>query len=171
MQASENLLKWAMRFYPPLFFQRVWVQRFHKDFRGVDVKINRSLLNKNYNSSIFGGTIFSATDPFYAILFDQIFQRKGYTNLVWLKSAEIQYIKPAKRNLFFTIKVSEEEIIQAEEHLLQEGKYVASFDIELFDANGILYVKVKNEVYIRNLNFNRNNSTKPPPSLQQTKDN
>ena len=160
-----------MRFYPPLFFQRIWVQRFHKDFRGVDIKINRSLLNKNYNSSIFGGTIFSATDPFYAVLFDQIFQRKGYTNLVWLKSAEIQYIKPAKRNLFFTIKVSEEEIIQAEEHLLQEGKYVASFDIELFDTDGILYVKVKNEVYIRNLNFNRNDSNKTPPSLQQTKDN
>lgn len=155
-----------MRFYPPLFFQRIWVQRFHKDFRGVDVKINRSLLNKNYNSSIFGGTIFSATDPFYAILFDQIFQRKGYTNLVWLKSAEIQYIKPAKKNLLFTIKLSEEEIIQAEKHLIQEGKYVASFNIELFDTDGMLYVKVKNEVYIRNLNFNRNNPNKTPPSLQ-----
>lgn len=155
-----------MRFYPPLFFQRIWVQQFHKDFRGVDVKINRSLLNKNYNSSIFGGTIFSATDPFYAILFDQIFQRKGYTNLVWLKSAEIQYIKPAKKNLFFTIKLSEEEIAKAEKHLIQEGKYVAGFNIELFDKDGMLYVKVKNEVYIRNLNFNRNDSIKPPSSLQ-----
>jgi hypothetical protein len=155
MQASENVLKWAMRFYPPLFFQRIWVQRFHKDFRGVDVKIHHSLLNKNYNSSIFGGTIFSATDPFYPVLFDQIFKRKGYTNLVWLKSADIQYIKPAKRNLFFTIKISEEEIKHAEKHLLEEGKYVASFDIDLCDKEGSLYVKVKNEVYIRNLNFKR----------------
>jgi len=165
MQASENLLKWAMRFYPPLFFQRIWVQRFHKDFRGVDVKINQSLLNKNYNSSIFGGTIFSATDPFYAVLFDQIFQRKGYTNLVWLKSAEIQYLKPAKKNLFFTIKISEDEIIRAEKRLLHDGKYIVSFDINLYDTDGILCAKVKNEVYIRNLNFNRHESNKTPSSL------
>lgn len=165
MQASENLLKWAMRFYPPLFFQRIWVQRFHKDFRGVDVKINQSFFNKNYNSSIFGGTIFSATDPFYAILFDQIFQRKGYTNLIWLKSAEIQYLKPAKKDLFFTIKISEEEIIKAEKHLLQEGKHIASFNIELFDKDETLHVKVKNEIYIRSLNFNRNDSNKTPPTL------
>ncbi|HUH18587.1 DUF4442 domain-containing protein [Albibacterium sp.] len=165
MQASENLLKWAMRLYPPLFFQRIWVQRFHKNFRGVDVKINHSLITKNYNSSIFGGTIFSATDPFYAILFDQVFKRKGYTNLVWLKSAEIKYIKPAKKNLFFTIKISEEDINYAEQHLQQEGKYVSSFDIDLYDADGILYVKVKNEIYIRNLNFNSNHLNKNPSSL------
>jgi len=165
MQASENILKWAMRLYPPLFFQRIWVQRFHKNFRGVDVKIKHSFITKNYNSSIFGGTIFSATDPFYAILFDQIFQRKGYTNLVWLKSAEIKYIKPAKKDLLFTIKLSEEDIIHAEQYLQQEGKYVSSFDIDLFDADGILYAKVRNEVYIRNLNFNRNDSNKTSSSL------
>ncbi len=154
-----------MRLYPPLFFQRIWVQRFHKNFRGVDVKINHSLITKNYNSSIFGGTIFSATDPFYAILFDQVFKRKGYTNLVWLKSAEIKYIKPAKRNLFFTIKISEEDINYAEQHLRQEGKYVSSFDIDLYDADGILYVKVKNEIYIRNLNFNSNDLNKNSSNL------
>jgi len=155
MRVSENTLKWAMRFYPPLFFQRVWVKKFHKDFKGIDVKINRSLLNLNYNSSIFGGTIFSATDPFYAILFDQIFQRKGYKTLVWLKSAEIQYIKPARADLFFTIKIEENDIILAEEKLMNEGKHVVSFMLDLYDKSGLLCAKVKNEIYLRNLNFNK----------------
>ena|SRR5690606_8137848 len=155
MRVSENMLKWAMRFYPPLFFQRVWVKKFHKDFMGIDVKINRSLLNLNYNSSIFGGTIFSATDPFYAILFDQIFQRKGYKTLVWLKSAKIQYIKPARVDLFFTIKIEESDIILAEEKLINEGKHIVSFLLDLHDKNGLLCAKVKNEIYLRNLNFNK----------------
>jgi len=155
MKVSENTLKWAMRFYPPLFFQRVWVKKFHKDFKGIDVKINRSVLNLNYNSSIFGGTIFSATDPFYAILFDQIFQRKGYKTLVWLKSAEIQYIKPARVDLFFTIKIKESDIMLAEKKLLTEGKHVVSFLLDLYDKNGMLCAKVKNEIYLRNLNFNK----------------
>src|SRR6476659_10348579 len=98
MNVSANTLKWVMRFYPPLFFQRIWVKNFSPDFRSVEVKINKSILNTNYNKSIFGGTIFSATDPFYALLFDQIFRKKGFKTRVWLKSAQIQYLKPGNRD-------------------------------------------------------------------------
>ncbi|HLT42689.1 MAG TPA: DUF4442 domain-containing protein, partial [Sphingobacteriaceae bacterium] len=99
MKASEKALKWAMRFYPPLFFQRIWVKKFHPGFRGVDVTIQSSFLNRNYNSSIFGGTIFAAADPFYPILFDQIFRRKGLKTVVWLKSGSVKYLKPARSKL------------------------------------------------------------------------
>src|SRR5690606_39605827 len=91
MLLSENALKWVMRLYPPFFFQRIWVRRFEKGFTGVEVKINRSLLNRNYNGSIFGGTIFAAADPFFALLFDQRLQRKGFKTVLWLKSETIQY--------------------------------------------------------------------------------
>lgn len=153
MRVSENLLKWAIRLYPPLFFQRIWVKRFHKDFRGVDVKLAHSIFNRNYNGSIFGGSIFSATDPFYAILFDQILQRKGFKTLVWLKSAEIRYIKPARRNLYFSIVITEEEIAWACEKLVREGKYIETFTFELRDQSGVTHARVKNEVYIRNQSF------------------
>ena len=45
MVISENMLKWGMRFYPPLFFQRIWVKKFDKGFSGVHVKIFKSFLN------------------------------------------------------------------------------------------------------------------------------
>lgn len=144
-----------MRFYPPLFFQRVWVKKFHKDFRGVDVKVNHSLLNLNYNSSIFGGTIFSATDPFYAILFDQILQREGFKTITWLKSADIQYIKPAVMDLFFTIEIDEKDVEIAKNNLEKEGKHIACFSLDLYDRKGLLCAKVNHEVYLRNLNFNK----------------
>lgn len=153
MRVSENLLKWAIRLYPPLLFQRIWVKRFHKGFRGVDVKLAHSLINRNYNGSIFGGSIFSATDPFYAILFDQILQREGFKTLVWLKSAEISYIKPARRNLYFSIVINDEEIARACEKLAAEGKYIETFTFELCDKSGLTHARVKNEVYIRNQSF------------------
>jgi len=155
MRVSENTLKWAMRFYPPLFFQRIWVKKFHKDFRGVDVKVHRSLLNRNYNGSIFGGTIFSATDPFYAILFDQILQREGFKVLIWLKSAHIQYKKPARKNLSFSIMIQTDQIEQAKTDLSENGKHVIGFEFDLLDKDGLLCATVKNEVYIRNLDFNK----------------
>ena len=140
-----------MRLYPPLLFQRIWVRSFEPGFSGVDVVIVKSFMNKNYNKSIFGGTIFTATDPFYAILFDQVLQRKGLKCRVWLKSAQISYLKPGRTNLSFRIQLSETEIKEAEEILHTQGKYVKSFPVDLYDTTGMLCATVQNEVYIRNL--------------------
>lgn len=156
MKASEKALKWAMRFYPPLFFQRIWVKKFHPGFRGVDVTIQSSFLNRNYNSSIFGGTIFAAADPFYPILFDQIFRRKGLKTVVWLKSGSVKYLKPARSKLKFSIVLTEEIIHEAEAILKKEGKFVSTFHLKIHDVNGNICALVDNEVYIRDLNFAHN---------------
>lgn len=151
MMYSERTLKWVMRFYPPLFFQRIWVQRFGKDFKSVEVKINKSFLNINYHGSIFGGSIFSATDPFHAILFDQILKHKGFKVRVWLKSGEIKYLKPGRSALYFKIHISDADLSEAETALRTAGKFIKSFPIEIYNAEGEICVSVRNEVYIRNL--------------------
>jgi len=146
-------LKWIVRLYPPLFFQRIWVIRFDKGFRGVNVKVNKSFFNRNYNNSIFGGTIFSAADPFYPLLFHQVLTRKGYNVIAWSKSAQIQFIKPALTKLRFNINLSDEEIAEAEQVLLVGGRYVKTHPIDICNEAGEICVVVMVEVYVRNLDF------------------
>ena len=155
MKISENSLKWLMRLYPPMLFQRIWVKKIDKDFRGIDVKINRSLFTTNLGSATFGGTIFAATDPFYALLIGQIMQHKGFKITVWLKSAEIQYLKPARKDLHYSIKIDDEMIKEVEQAISNEGKFVKTYPIEIFDTTGSLCVIALNEVYIRDLNFGK----------------
>ena len=119
----------------------------------MDVKINKSLFNKNYNSSIFGGTIYAATDPFYALLFDQLLQRKGFKVRVWLKSASIQYLKPGRTDLFFTVLVTDEMLNEAILALNTVGKFVKAYPMEIKNSSGELCATVMNEVYIRNLHL------------------
>jgi acyl-coenzyme A thioesterase PaaI-like protein len=151
MKVSAKVLKWVLRFYPPLFFQRIWIQRFDKNFKSVEVKIFKSILNTNYNNSIFGGTIFAASDPFYAILFDQILAIRGFKTRVWLKSASIQYLKPGHSNLYFKIEISEIDIEEAIHVLNTIGKFVKAFPLEIYNKKGELCAIVNNEIYIRNL--------------------
>lgn len=153
MLLSENALKWVMRLYPPFFFQRIWVRRFDKGFTGVEVKINRCILNRNYNGSIFGGTIFAAADPFYALLFDQLLQRKGFKTAVWLKSATIQYVKPGRTALFFRISVDRNEIDEVESALAEHGKSIMTYPITIVDSNGDTCAVMHNEVYIRDIRY------------------
>ncbi len=149
MIVSERTLKWALCFYPPLLFQRIWVKKFHPGFRGIDVKISNSFLNRNYNGSIFGGTIYAATDPFYALLFDQLMQRHGFKVRCWLKSASIQYLKPGLTNLYFTISISDEMIAEAEASLTTTGKFVKSYPMEVSNEKNELCATVMNEIYLR----------------------
>jgi acyl-coenzyme A thioesterase PaaI-like protein len=151
------MLKWAMRFYPPLFFQRIWVVKFDKGFKGVQVKIIKSILNKNYNNAIFGGTIFSAADPFYPVLFHQLLIQKGYKLKVWSKSSSIHYLKPGASDLYFSITLTDAEIEYAEKILNTEGKYMVHHPIDIYNKDGEICVSVTIEVYLRNLNFTSTN--------------
>lgn len=153
MVVSEGVLKWAMRLYPPLFFQRIWVVGFDKGYKGVEVRIRKSFLNRNYNKSIFGGTIFAAADPFYPLLFHQLLSHKGYKLIAWSKSSAIQYLKPGLTDLHFKISLTDEDISDAELILNTVGKYTAHHPIDIYNKHGEICVSIINEVYVRNLNF------------------
>lgn len=151
MKLSERSLTWVMRFYPPFLFQRIWVKKFLPGFTGVDVRVRYSLFNRNSNGSIFGGTIFSATDPLYALLFGQLMQRKGMKVIVWLKSAKIAYKKPARSSLLIQIRIDPKDVQEAEETLNTVGKFVRTFTIELIDREGEVCAVAENEVYMKKL--------------------
>lgn len=149
MKVSENILKWGMRLYPPLLLQRIWVRNIDAGFRGADVKINRSLITLNFGKAIFGGTIYTATDPFYAMLFGQLLKHKGYHISVWLKSASIQFLRPGRTDLYYRISITDDMINEVEETLNKKGVFVKSYSIEIYSKTGDLYAIAKNEIYIR----------------------
>ena len=153
MEVSANALKWIIRFYPPLLFQRIWVVGFAKGFRGVKVKIFKSLLNKNYNGSIFGGTIFAAADPFYPVLFDRILKAPGRKYRIWSKSSRVDFLKPALSSLSFQIIITDGDIEQALQALNTTGKYEHVFPIDIYTTSNEVCASLLNEVYIRDLNF------------------
>lgn len=148
---SERGLKWLLNFYPPLLFTRIWIKSFSNGFRNAEVRISKSLLNMNFNKSIFGGTIFSAADPFYAIMYWQIFARKGIKVQSWLKSANIRYKKPGNTSLTLKFELTEKDISDAETALQTIGKFVRTFPVEVLDTEGDVCAVVDIEVYMRKI--------------------
>ncbi len=105
----------------------------------------------NFNKSIFGGTIFSAADPFYAIMYWQIFARKGIKVQSWLKSAKIRYKKPGNTSLTLKFELTEKDISDAETALQTIGKFVRTFPVEVIDKHGEICAVVDIEVYMRKI--------------------
>ncbi len=153
---SEHTLKWLLRLYPPLLLQRVWVQEFGRNFKSVKVKINKSLINRNYNGSIFGGTIFAAADPFLPVLFSQVLNPDGKRKLkIWSKSSKIEFLKPGLTDLFFELKITDADVSEFEQALTVLGKYEKAYPIEIFNTGGEVCVLLHNEVYVRDLDVSK----------------
>jgi len=158
-----------MRLYPPLFFQRIWVKKVHSDFKRMDVRIVKSWLNGNHNNSIFGGTLFAAADPMHAVLLAQICYRRGITKIVsWTKSTKIEYLKPARKSVEFSVQLLDHEIEEVLEQVNKYGKSVRTFEVDILDRDGLCCARSQNEIYIRDLNFDAEN-TKPKLGSQHKK--
>ncbi len=150
---STGLLKWIFRLYPPLLFNRIWVEDIDPSYTWIRVIVFKSFLNRNANQAIFGGTIFMAADPFFVLLFHQYFNKKGYKLMAWLKSAKIDYLKPAYSSLFYEFQINKEDFIDAERDLKETGKYIRFHTVQAKNTTGEICAQVQIEVYLRDIQF------------------
>ena len=146
---SERKGKWMLNLYPPILFNRITVRKIGRDYRSMTVRVARSLITRNMNGTTFGGTIFSAADPFYSVMYWQILARENIRIRIWLKSATIRYLKPAASELTLEFSLSENRIREATETLTRDGKFVGSHHTEAVDTDGVVCALIETEVHIR----------------------
>ena len=147
---SSKLLRKVMNFFPPLLINRIKIVENDSDFTNLKVEVKYSWLNKNLQKAIFGGTIFSAIDPYYAVMYWQIFSSKGIPMEVWIKKVEIKYRKAATSNLEIKFSLDKNDIENAINSLKSDGKYEVWHDVIVIDENQELCTEARVLVHIRN---------------------
>ncbi|CAM1352782.1 DUF4442 domain-containing protein [Tenacibaculum insulae] len=125
-----------------------------EDLFNVKVKIPIGYKNKNYVGSIFGGSLFSATDPVFMI---QLMNILGSDYVVWDKSANIKFKRPAKENAYADFVFTENEIQEIKEKVVKEKE----IDLikELFITNkeaSVTYAEVSKTIYIADKSYYKN---------------
>lgn len=146
---SERRGKWLLNLFPPWWFSRIRVTEVGEGFRRIKVRVARSRLTGNLNGTTFGGTIFSAADPLHAVLYWQVFARRGERVQVWLKSSSVDYLKPAATDLVLEAALSDEDIERADAELRRSGRFVRRFRTEAVDRLGEVCAVIETEVYLR----------------------
>ena len=145
----RKTLQFILNIFPPLFFNRIILKKVSEDYTYMKVKIRRSILNINFHKTIFGGSIFSACDPYFPTMYYNIFEQKNRKLEIWLKSANIKYKRPATTHLFLEFKISEDDIKTAELELDSNGKYEKWHKVEAINKKGIVCAEAEMLVYLR----------------------
>ena len=149
MQLPKFLLKPVLNLFPPLLFNRIVLKEISDDFLEMKVVLRRALFNMNFHKTIFGGSIFSACDPYFPTMYYHIFANKKRKLIVWLKAAEIQYLHPADSSLKIHFKITEKDILLAEKTLDEKSKFEIWHTVEAINKKGIVCAIAKMQVYLR----------------------
>lgn len=146
---SERQGRWLLNCFPPLFFQRVRTVEIRDGFRYCRARVKRSFFTRNLHGTTFGGTIYSAADPFHAVMYWQIFARRGERIQAWLRRARVDYRKPAATPLTLEFRLTERDVEDAVAGLDGEGRFKRSFRTEAMDDHGDVCAVIDTEVYLR----------------------
>ena len=151
MNFKKFFLKLSLNIFPPLFFNRILLKYISSDYKEINVILKKSIFNINYYKSIYGGSIFSACDPYFPIMYYHIFKNRKL--IVWVKSAEINYIKPAYSSLKLNFKIQDSQIKEIEQALFKNGKHEIINEVKAINLENVICAEAKITVYLRDPNF------------------
>ena len=125
-------MRLGFNFFPALRRTGGRITYIAHDLKTIRIKIPLNWKTRNYVGTIFGGSMFSAVDPIYMVMFIKLLG-PGY--IVWDKFASIKYIKPGRSTLTAEFKVKEEELKEICDQLETTEKIDRSYQVELRDQN------------------------------------
>lgn len=135
-----------LNLWPPFLFTGISVLEISKDFRHAKVRLKKRVLTSNYVGTLFGGSLFAMTDPFYMVM---VMKNLGKGYIVWDKRSEIEYVSPGKSTVFAEFHIWDADLDDIRAKVATEGKYLKWFDVEIKSADGTVVAIVKKQIYVR----------------------
>lgn len=122
------------------------------DMREVRVKLPLGWRTRNVVGTTFGGSMYAALDPFYALM---LMQNLGPGYVVWDKAANIRYRRPGRTDLYARFALGEAEMRGIRQELADggtdgRGSVDRVYRVELADAAGEVHAIVEKTLYIDN---------------------
>jgi acyl-coenzyme A thioesterase PaaI-like protein len=135
-----------LNFWPPFLFSGITVIEVAKDFRYAKVRLKKKMLTSNYVGTLFGGSLFAMTDPFYMVM---VLKNLGKDYIVWDKRSEIEYVSPGKVTVYADFHLSDAVLEEIKDEVAANGKYLKWFEVDIKSADGTVVAIVKKQIYIR----------------------
>ncbi len=143
---TPRIAKFLLNSWPPFWGAGIKITDISADFRQISVKLKLRWWNKNANRTQYGGSIFSLTDPIYALMLMGILGEQYY---VWDKEASINFIKPGHTDLYADFLITEAQLAAILQQTASGEKHFPCFDIYIKDANGEVVSTVQRTLYVR----------------------
>ena len=148
--SSHKLFKYFFNFSPMYRRSTGRVTHVTPGFMRVEIKIPISYKNKNYVGTIFGGSLFSATDPIYMV---QLIQIIGKDYVVWDKSSVVKFKRPANTDAYAVFEFSEEEVEKLKSDIKEKNEINLVKPVHITNKEGKVFCEIEKVIYVADKSF------------------
>jgi len=148
--SSHNLFKYMFNLSPMYRRSTGKVINVDAGFWRVDIKIPLTYKNRNYAGTIFGGSLFSATDPIFMV---QLVQIIGSDYIVWDKSSLVKFKRPANQDVFASFVFTESEVEDMKQKVAVDGEIEVVKPVEITNHEGKVFCQIDKTLYIADKQF------------------
>jgi Domain of unknown function (DUF4442) len=151
---KESFTSWKfktlMNWYPMYFGTGGKILFWAGDSTELHLRLRLNIWTYNYVGTIFGGSLFAASDPFYMLM---LFKALGSKYVVWDKSANIRFKKPGKTTLYAKYKITEEDFNSIKSAVAEKGETTHNFLIQWIDKDQIVHAEIERQCYVADKEF------------------
>ena len=117
-----------------------------EDLKNVKIELPLNWKTKNIVGTIYGGSMYSAIDPIYMVMFIKIL---GPEYIVWDKAARIDFKRPGRDLLTAEFNISDEQIEEIKEALETSRSITRDFTVELIDKKKKVCAKIEKTLFFQ----------------------
>ncbi|MBL7849099.1 MAG: DUF4442 domain-containing protein [Cyclobacteriaceae bacterium] len=139
-----------MNWYPMYFGTGGKVLFWASDSSEVHLRLGLNVWTRNYVGTLFGGSLFSAADPFYMLM---LMKALGPSYVVWDKMANIRFRRPGKSRLYAVLKLMPADLESLKSQVKECGHATKTFSIQWIDKESNVYAEIERQCYIADKTF------------------
>ncbi|MDI9310959.1 MAG: DUF4442 domain-containing protein [Limnohabitans sp.] len=141
-----TFLKYGFNLSPMYRRSTARIEFISDDLKTFRIKIPLNYKNRNYVGSIFGGSLFAAVDPIPMIQLMYLLEEKY---IVWDKSAQIRFKRPARENVYAIFEFSDDEIQDIIQNVNNLKEYEHQKHTQITNKTGdVVFCEVIKTIYI-----------------------
>jgi len=142
---KSKIKRLVFNLFPAIRGTGVWISFISDDWRELHIRLPLSWRTRNYVGTVFGGSIYASTDPFYMI---QLMKILGKEYIVWDKAAQIKFKRPIKKSVFARFLITDEILNEIKENVELNNTYTIDLPVSLQDKEAIVYAEIIKTIYI-----------------------
>lgn len=143
-RARRLPLAWRLKLYPPFLFIGVKL-RLSPDCRRVEITVPVRWYGRNNNGALFGGFLAAASDPFPALLFEQLLPGVS----AWNRAHALEYLRPVRAPVTARVTIGDDDLAELERGLAERGRAEREWAYSFVDHRGRPAARVSTTVYLR----------------------
>lgn len=140
------LVRRFLNVWPPFLFSGIVVQELSNDFRHARVVLHLRPLSRNYVGTLFGGSLFAMTDPFWMVM---VLRNLGDDYVVWDRAGEIEFVSPGRASVRASFEVTDELLDELRTAAADGSKVLRWLETDVTTADGTVVARVRKQLYVR----------------------